>query len=562
MRRERLEIFANDGKVRAMARRKVPWVDLLLGSTAVAFAIESIPHPFCRDQALYFYIGREWFLRGKLPYRDTFDVKTPWIYALNGLSAWLFGDAMWGPRLFDAIALLALGAVCARLATPREEKLGEGTLGIALATSAIAYFGTFDFSCTAQCEVWSTLFSLACLLVCSHHRPRAATAIGAGLLAGLAVLAKPPSGLVCAIAAATLVVRVVQENPNDRARAARRSAALLAILGLAALVFPALFLGQIALKGGASAMYDVLVVNNRHYVVAGKWVHSTRQAIRLVRQGLHGFDPLFTVLWLGLAATLAREAKRRNYAEVFRRGVPLLLVVTTVISVWVQMKFCDYHWEPMIAPLTLAAVVLHRDLVRWANEQSWPPLRASWLAAALLFLVYYANAPIFDRWMRSTWATVARARGKISREAYLQAYSPPFYDANTSEKAGLWLRKYALPGDKVAVRGFEPQIYAISGLEAHGRFFWTTFLITPEWAYRMNEWREEDRRVFVESPPRWVLALDFVHEGVDSAEYFYPLGYKRITDIDHQYVVLEYCPDGRFPSILVRPKDDPGTLAP
>lgn len=545
-----------------MEWKKAPWVDLTLGTFAVLMAAETLPHPFGRDQGLYFYIGREWFLRGKLPYRDSFDVKTPFIYVLNGISAWLFGDHMWGPRVLDAIALLCLGLVCARLGTPKGERMREGTIGVALLTASIAYFGCFDFWNTAQCEVWCTLFATASLLVGLQTEPRLRNALGAGVLGGLAVLAKPPSGLVCVLAVGAFVARVFAEASGSRASRAGKSAVLVAAYGIGASIFPLIVFGHIVAKGGGSAMYDVLVVNNRHYVVHGKWVHSYRDAIRRTRAALHGFDPLGTLLWLPLAATAAREWKLRNRPELVRRLLPFALVVCSIAAVWAQMKFPEYHWGGMVAPVTVGAVVVHRDLRDWAKSKEWPEWRGSVLAAGILVYAFYANAPIYDRWIRSTWATVSYLKGTIPRESYLGAYTNGPWSTRESEAASQWLKDHKWPDDRLAVRGFEPQIYEMTGMQAHGRFFWTTFLVVPEWSYRIDEWLAEDRRIFETNPPRWVIALDWVHEGPDSAEYFYPLGYRRIVAFNHELVILEYCPDGLFPSILVRDKSDPGTPVP
>ncbi len=539
-----------------MVRRKVPWVDLTLGSVAVLMALESIPHPFGRDQGLYFYIGREWFLRGKLPYRDSFDVKTPGIYVLNGLAALCFGDHMWGPRIFDAIGLLALGLVCARLATPRQERMQEGTIGISLLTASVAYFGIFDFWNTGQCELWCTLFATASLLVATHQEPRVRSALFAGALGGIAILFKPPSGLVCCLAVGAIVVRAVREKQGSRLALAGRGSMMIAAYGVGSMILPAIVFGHIVAKGGASAMYDVLVVNNRHYVIQGKWVHSYRDAIRRTRAALHDFDPLGALLWLPLGATVVREALAKRRVEAARRLLPFALLLCSIGAVWAQMKFTVYHWGTVVAPVTLAAAILHADLRAWARSHEWPERRGTLLGAGILAYSFYANAAIFDRWIRATWATVPYSVGAMPRQDYLEAFPSPLYSARLTEEVGLWLKQWALPGDRLSVRGFEPQIYATSGLRGHGRFFWTTFLQTPEWSYRLEDWVEEDRRVFETDPPRWVVAFEWVHTDLNSAEYFDRYGYKRITTING-FVILEYAPDGRFPSILVRPPDPP-----
>ena len=71
-------------------------------------------------------------------------------------------------------------------------------------------------------------------------------------------------------------------------------------------------------------------------------------------------------------------------------------------------------------------------------------------------------------------------------------------------------------------------MYATARRHHTGRFFWSTFLEYSQWSHAAAEWTEEDRRVFVDSPPTYVLAGAFVHEGPTSVEYFLPLGYREV----------------------------------
>ena len=56
------------------------------------------------DEAMWHYIGRNWFRHGLAPYSGGADNKSPLIFAVFGFSDWLFGVNYWFPRV--------LGTVC------------------------------------------------------------------------------------------------------------------------------------------------------------------------------------------------------------------------------------------------------------------------------------------------------------------------------------------------------------------------------------------------------------------------------------------------------------------
>src|SRR6202012_2876038 len=55
------------------------------------------------DEAMWHYIGRNWFGHGLTPYSGGIDNKSPLIFAVFGLSDWLFGVNYWFPRVLGAL---------------------------------------------------------------------------------------------------------------------------------------------------------------------------------------------------------------------------------------------------------------------------------------------------------------------------------------------------------------------------------------------------------------------------------------------------------------------------
>ena len=55
------------------------------------------------DEAMWHYIGRNWFRHGMIPYAGGVDNKSPLIFAIFGLSDQLFGVNNWFPQLLGTI---------------------------------------------------------------------------------------------------------------------------------------------------------------------------------------------------------------------------------------------------------------------------------------------------------------------------------------------------------------------------------------------------------------------------------------------------------------------------
>src|SRR5882724_6995205 len=54
-------------------------------------------------EAMWHYIGRNWFRHGLTPYSGGVDNKSPLIFAVYGLSDKLFGVNYWFPRLLGVL---------------------------------------------------------------------------------------------------------------------------------------------------------------------------------------------------------------------------------------------------------------------------------------------------------------------------------------------------------------------------------------------------------------------------------------------------------------------------
>ncbi|HTD41358.1 MAG TPA: glycosyltransferase family 39 protein [Mucilaginibacter sp.] len=85
------------------------------------------------DEAMWQYIGRNWFRNGLIPYNGGADNKSPLIFAVFGLSDKLFGVNYWFPRV--------LGTLCQSIGIYYFYKLAKHIAGEQVGILAISFYG-------------------------------------------------------------------------------------------------------------------------------------------------------------------------------------------------------------------------------------------------------------------------------------------------------------------------------------------------------------------------------------------------------------------------------------
>ena len=505
--------------------RRWRWVDVVLGSLGVAFGAVLIGLPFGRDQGLYYFVGREWLKHGEMPYRDALEQKTPAIFFLHAFAIALFGEHMASIRVLEVACLIALGLVCARLTTPMGKAVPPGIRGASVLAAAVMYVGFFDFWDTAQCEIWCTTAALASACAAMRVAGERRAAIVAGILGGVALVFKPPGAPLVALAGAGLLQRVLKA-PERRLR---RAAWVSTMFGAAALAPGALVVVYFAAKGALPAMIDVLVGANAYYVQHERGVQTLSDVAQRSLYVYGRWNPLSSLLLAGLVAGVVVGLVRRDRALCERHGFALLACGAAVLGVLSQLKFYGYHWGLVVAPATLAASNGALDavaLVRWRMPRRGPVVAPVLFVTGLLG-AFALTGRCAKGWLGEVTATKDWLTGRTDREDFARTFEVPSqsFKLHDYEQVGLWLRENTAPSDEIAVRGFEPEIYALAGRRYGGRFFWTSFLTDPRRGYRREEWLAQDHAQLLERKPRWVVAVAWVHQGPDAPEYFEAMGY-------------------------------------
>ncbi len=506
--------------------------DAFLGALGVLFGLGSLTYPFGRDQGLYYYVAREWVLRGAVPYRDVLDHKTPGIYLLHALSVLLFGEQMWGIRLFDLACVVVVGVVAGSLSASLGESVRSGVRGATVLATSVLYYGYLNFWDTAQSELWYGMFGIASVAAAARIRSIPRSALVAGVCGGCAMLVKPPAIWMVMVAFVWLLRRSIAEKGEHPSWVSRAKPALRAALrfGAGAASFPAVVLAYFGAKGALPAMIDIVVGANSFYVKherGGGWAGEAFVNYHWC------YFPLVPALLLYLIVSLVR-ARRAGDRSAFARYVIVAAVTAgAYAAVIMQGKYYLLHWSVMIPAFATIASNVARSMADRCAARTWAfaPSVMTLMGGLYLGASYTWHGPAM--WWTSTEHAWRWTRGHETREAFtdhFQLADIKFW-FQTSEQVGVWLRDHTTPDDLVSVRGFQPEIYAVSKRHHGGRFFWTTFLTNPARAYRREEWLREDMDALLAHPPKYVVALTDEKTGPDSPTYFEPLGYRTVKVI-------------------------------
>jgi 4-amino-4-deoxy-L-arabinose transferase-like glycosyltransferase len=503
--------------------------DALFGAIATAFGAASLAYPFGRDQGCFYYVAREWLERGQVVYRDVWDHKPPVIYWIHMATIALFGEHAWGIRLVElAVAVPLTAWVASRLARPSGKPYVPGTFGAAWLGASIVQYGYLSFWDSAQTEIWYALFAVGGLAAVLRARRETAGFLAGGALSALALFTKPSAICFVLLSVGSLVVRVRRRGgkPSEVARA------LGAFTAAGAAVSAAIILPMVALHA-FRPMIEVLVRVNSHYLahemarIDGWGVLAQAGAV---------MQPFSSALVVIVALT-AYAGRARNEPELARRyALPVLLAFASFGAVLVQIKFYYYHWSTLVAAAALFFALLWGDSVRVAGKgRSFKPVLAFLAFVAGLYAFSGNNA---ERWYDAYRDTIRYETGAIDELTYAKRFDIPFFSNSDALRVGNWLRQHSRPEDVVVVRGFEPEVYAISGRHYTGRFFWTNFLTAPRRRYRREQWLAEDRAALEAHPPKFAVAINVVSEGVDSPQWFERLGYVRRVEFG-AFTILE-----------------------
>ncbi|MGH7280407.1 MAG: ArnT family glycosyltransferase, partial [Polyangiaceae bacterium] len=408
-------------------------IDAALAAVGVALALPTIFYPFSRDQALFFYVGREWALRGAIPYRDTFEVKTPFIYALHALLVLIAGEHMWAIRIAEIFAVVAIGVFAAYLVAPRWRAPVSGAIGASIAATSILYFGWLSFEDTANCEVWCVLFVLASGIAAQRIRGLARSAFCAGIFMGVALLAKPPCLFLI-----VLPLRYLQARRNLRGLVPFAFGIALPIV---------LCVAYFALHGALGALIDVEFGFVGHYI-ANDHVPLTLGTIARETFGhVDWFSPWSYVALAACMLSIIAGARRHKRIVVRRYAAPLVLAICVWASIVVQRRFFPYYFGLVLAPWSIFAAIAWTDLAARRKERT---AAIAWALALFTTAIFMTPHDVYvDRARRVSGYLF----GGRTYEWLIEGFDSGATDVDLvdGERAGAWIDAHAAPTDTLLV---------------------------------------------------------------------------------------------------------------
>ncbi len=485
-------------------------IDIALIVVGLLFGACSLTYPFGHDQGVHYYVGREWLQHGSLPYRDSFDYKPPGIFLIYAALIAVFGEAQWPIRLAELGCVSVLGFLCARLATTKSH---AGLVGFSVLTAHLLYYGFFIYWDTAQCEIWCVTFAMAALLSAYRMESSVAASIISGALASLALLMKPSGAPI------VLVVLVVVLARSPKQRAERLFGF---VSGLA--VAPLLLFLYFALNHASSALLDVLRAD-RAYVIDARRVGTLESLWSESVVLFQWFNPYASMALALVGAHFVASVAAKEWGSLRRFGLAAATIFAAYLGVAMQLKFYHYHWALLVGPGALfAACAVAEISERIPDRQPW----VASAAALFVLAIFPLSGPPATNWWHANANGISWAIGRHTRQQFAHQHTIPslFYNYGDSESAGEWLRDHSSNDDTIAVRGFEPEVYAVAHRRFSGRFFWTVPLTDPKREFNRALWLAEDRAALERTAPKFVVALRDARGGPESAQYFTPLGYE------------------------------------
>jgi len=333
------------------------------------------PHlfrPVGGDPSVYAYIGRA-ILRGDVPYRDAWDIKSPAIYFQYAAALGLFGDGDRAVNLAEFALVLATALIVARAA----QRLAGAVAGLLAAIASLAAFHWFQAEgAYGQPETAAALLGGGALLLAMRPGPLGPyESLGAGGLAAALFWYKLPFALLALPMVARLPACV---RAGTSGRSLVRAFAVFASFGLGVAGYFALERALPDFWQGAFVAPSRVATANPFswrwhvgHLVEGTW---------MLGRGL----PAVVLFAAVGAATLTRATRRDAWAVASHAGLAVALVA-------LQANYFAYHWIPLLPSLCVLAgtggATVARGLAPIMRSRSAPAV-----VIALLFVRINAAA--------------------------------------------------------------------------------------------------------------------------------------------------------------------------
>ena len=493
----------------------------IIGFTILAGSV-SLIYPFGRDQGSYGYAA--WvLLDGGMPYLDVYAYKPPMNVLLHALAMGLFGVNTWAIRAMDIAWTAATGLVVASVALELWKRR-DAALAAGLAVPFFYY--QIDYWTTAQTDGWMTLPCAAAVWAVLRggraldlsKRRSIAWWIGAGALAGVAVLFKYTAGLIGL--PMLMALAWVRASYRHRVWVGIPAMLLGGLLTLGA-CWAWLFIG------GAWDAFLETQLGLAAYVGTRADLSDVSQTLKWLFTLERTKTDLVPLVWAPFVALVPAliAARPKSRADWAGWGLVVSWWLIAFGNVLVQGKFYDYHYLPLLAPSALVAGLGFSALLRLPLSRI--PRRIARVAlVAGLIAVAVAATPMGGRAVELTRVTV----GGQTMDEYIASrseYALSLYNVGEIRAVAKLLQETTTPEQRVFVWGYAPTIYVRAQRRTVSRFLYNFPLRT---AWRNAEYKAELMRALRAQPPEvFVVSSEDRYLGLtgskkDSAELLRDFG--------------------------------------
>jgi 4-amino-4-deoxy-L-arabinose transferase-like glycosyltransferase len=481
------------------------WRPVVLILLVTLIALPILTYPLGRDQGEFATIGRG-LTQGKIPYVDLWNPKPPAVFYIYAGAMTLFGKSAEALRAIDLLIMPVIMAAVYWLGA----RVANVGLWAALLTGVFYFTETFwTLTQNDGIALLPMTLAMVCMFKAAEAGRRAAPwALAAGALCAWTVWFKYPFALF--VAALALGYMWLQRKG---ARAQGREDGFIKVSSAFIAGLLLVGLGGVFYLSGIGA-WDALVQSAQ--VTAGYTALSFEpreflSAMALAAQyRLSHWGLLFALVVVGAVALLRiphlpPDTKvsgfRKDKPTEGARGyiLPILLWLFAGLGIMLaQGKGYDYHWLPMLPPLSILAgfglEFLVHFVVQCMSFQSARRVVDGLVAVGLLLILAVVI------WSRALPYLI----GAEDQVTYFSHFQAGEFVADESLQMADFLRQRVVPGDSLFIWGFRPEVYYLSQLNPAVRFIFQ-FPLVADW-YPI-EWRQETVDILWAALPPYVLVM-------------------------------------------------------
>ncbi len=441
--------------------------------------------PLGRDQAVFSLIGAG-MLEGRAAYSEAWDIKPPAIYVVFSIAHGIFGDSELAPRLFEAVAMLAMALGFYRL-SESVDATHAAALAFAITLFAMVKLGFWH---TSQPETYAAVLLVWAVVGTQRH-----WYVTVGAIYFFAALLKPSfgGGIIPSMLYAIMMI------PRDR-RGLISIVQVLMRFAVGGAAVTSLFGVYLWLSGGLAEFIWTTFSFMPNYLGDVSSETSTSlfyEFAKTIWYMLLSWPVIIIGCCLGLLFCLTRSELR---ATAF-----LLIGVAffPMVGVALQGKYFPYHFVAAIGPLGL--------LAGWGF---WFALSSERLilllrVAVLFLLIGLMIVPeTSQRFFRNTTDRVQTALLPASeRETHgRDVFSWRSFDRESMLKTADWIKTNTPESTSIYVWGFDPNIYLMSERPHSSRFI-SNFTQRVEWSAEAT--RQELLVTLEQTPPTVIVVSKF-----------------------------------------------------